>query len=379
MGPRSNAPVKTTPRVPRSRTARLLRDSHAAASAARLTYVNPEQQGIRRCRAGKGFVYRDGAGRLVRHRPTLDRIRRLALPPAWQNVWIARTETAHIQATGYDAKGRKQYRYHVAWRQVRDVAKFEHLVQFVQALPRLRRRLAHDLREKSLTKNKVVAVVVALMERTQLRVGNQKYAQQNGSFGLTTLRDEHARVSGAELNLRFRGKSGKLIDVRLHDRFLAQAVKRCRDIPGQTLFQYYDEAGVRHGVTSTDVNAYLRAAMGHDFTAKEFRTWAATFLAAHHLSREVPCESVTAGKRMVVRVAELVSNELGNTPAICRKCYIHPGVLDSYLRGELHTTLEKLRCAKRRRPPGLSHDEAVVIAFIESLAAAACDELALSA
>ena len=370
--------VKTTSSIS-IRTARLLRDSQAAANAARLRYVNPEERGIRRCRAGKGFVYRDQDGRLVRHAAVLERIRRLALPPAWENVWIARSESGHIQATGYDAKGRKQYRYHVAWRHVRDLAKFDHLVDFVQALPRLRRRVARDLREKELTKNKVLAVIVALMERTQLRVGNQKYVDQNGSFGLTTLRDEHARIKGAELNLRFKGKSGKLIDVRLHDRFLARAVKRCRDIPGQTLFQYYDDAGERHAVTSTDVNTYLREAMGRDFTAKEFRTWAATFLAAHHLSREVPCESVTAGKRMLVRVAELVASELGNTPAICRKCYIHPGVFESFLQGELHTNLDKLRRARKRRLPGLSPDEAVVIAFIESLAEAACEELALSA
>lgn len=371
--------MKATTLLAQTGTARLLRDPLAAASAARLRYMNPEDLGIRRCRAGKGFVYRDHDGRLVRHPAILERIRHLALPPAWQDVWIAKSDNGHIQATGYDAKGRKQYRYHVAWRQVRDVAKFEHLVQFVQALPRLRRRVARDLREKDLTKNKVLAVIVALMERTQLRVGNQKYVEQNGSFGLTTLRDEHARIKGSELELRFKGKSGKLIDVRLHDRFLARAVKRCRDIPGQTLFQYYNESGERHAVTSTDVNAYLREAMGHDFTAKEFRTWAATYLAAQHLSRETPCASAVAGKRMLVRVAERVASELGNTPAICRKCYIHPGVFDSFLRGELHSSLEKLRRSRKRRPPGLSLDEAVVIAFIESLAEAACEELSLSA
>jgi DNA topoisomerase-1 len=325
-------------------------------------------------------VYRDVNGRVVRDPSVLSRIRQLAIPPAWEKVWIAGSENGHIQATGYDVKGRKQYRYHVAWRQVRDLAKFDDVVLFVQALPKLRRRLAHDLREKAPTKNKVLAVVVALMERTQLRVGNQKYAQQNGSFGLTTLRDQHARIRGSELNLRFKGKSGKLIDVRLQDRFLAQAVKRCRDIPGQTLFQYYDEEGVRHAVTSTDVNNYLKEAMGHSFTAKEFRTWAASCLAAEHLLRALPCETATAGKKTLVRVAQLVASELGNTPSICRKCYIHPGIFDSYLKGELHDCLEKqLRKARKRRPPGLSVNEAAVIGLIEFLAEAASEELLLSA
>ncbi|MFZ5896300.1 MAG: DNA topoisomerase IB [Myxococcota bacterium] len=357
----------------------MLRDSHAAASAARLRYESPERCGILRHRAGKGFTYRDAGGRLVRNAEVLARIRRLAIPPAWRDVCIARSPNAHLQATGYDVKGRKQYRYHPSWRLVRDVAKFDDIILFVQALPRLRRRLARDLREKALTKNKVVAVVVALMERTQLRVGNRKYTDQNGSFGLTTLRDQHARISGEELELRFRAKGGKLLDVRVRDRQLAQAVKRCRDIPGQTLFQYYDERGVRHAVTSTDVNAYLREAMGHAFTAKEFRTWAATSLAAQHLIKCVPCESATAGKRTLVRVAELVSQELGNTPSICRKCYIHPGIFDSYLRGELHTSFNTLlQRARRRRPPGLSINEAAVIALIETLIAAG-EELALSA
>ncbi|HET9954227.1 MAG TPA: DNA topoisomerase IB, partial [Polyangiaceae bacterium] len=329
----------------------LLRDSQAAASAASLRYVCAEELEILRERKGRGFVYRGPNGRVIKNAKVLARIRQLALPPAWKQVRISMRDDGHLQAIGIDAKGRKQYRYHPAWRQVRDLAKYDNIVRFVRALPRLRERLSQDLKQRALSKTKVVAAVVSLMERTQLRVGNRRYAEQNGSYGLTTLRDEHARISGASLTLRFRGKSGKQFDVNLHDRRLAKIVRKCRDIPGQTLFQYFDEDGQHHAVTSCDVNAYLQETMGHAFTAKEFRTWAASSLAALHLASSLPFGSQTAAKRMLVAAAKMVASELGNTPAICRKCYIHPGIFDCYLRGQLHESLDALLSRARKRRP----------------------------
>lgn len=378
MKKNARSKIKRLVRVP-ERAARLLRDSKSAAVAADLEYVNPGELAIRRCRRGRGFVYRRSNGELVRDPRVLMRIRRLAIPPAWRDVWIAGSANAHIQATGYDVRDRKQYRYHEDWRRIRDVAKFDDCLLFVRALPLLRGRITRDLRRPELCKEKVVAVVLSLMQRTLVRVGNERYAQENGSYGLTTLRDQHARISGATIQLRFRGKGGKLVTTELRDRRLAVAVKRCQDVPGQVLFQYYDDAGERHRITSTDVNAYLQEAMGRPFTAKEFRTWNATVLAAEHLANCAPCGSATAGKKILLEAARAVAAELGNTPAICRKSYIHPHIFECYLRGELHRQLELFARRHRKLANGLSLREAAVCALLESIVQAQIPPLARSA
>jgi DNA topoisomerase I len=301
----------------------------SAASLAGLRYVEGASPGLRRIRSGRAFRYLDLGGRLVRDRGTLERIRSLAIPPAWSEVWICPSGTGHLQATGRDAKGRKQYRYHPRWREVRDGAKYEHMLDFARRLPELRARTARDLRSHGLAKRKVVAAVVRLLEATLIRVGNEEYARQNRSFGLTTLRDRHASVSGARLQFRFRGKSGREHVVRIADRRLGRVVRRCQELPGQALFQYLDERGRRRTVGSADVNRYLREATGADFTAKDFRTWAGTVLAAWALHGLPPADGKTQANRNVVRAIRAVATRLGNTPAICRRCYVHPAVIEA--------------------------------------------------
>jgi DNA topoisomerase-1 len=349
-----------------SKPADLLRDGKAAARAAMLEYADPNGPGIERRRVKGAFVYFDAKGRRVRDRARLTRIQALVIPPAWERVWICPSAHGHIQATGVDAKGRKQYRYHSQWRALRDQAKYEDILPFVRGLPRLRQRVERDMRRHGLDKNKVIATIVQIMERTQIRVGNEKYAQSNHSYGLTTLRDQHAHVNGAKVEFKFRGKSGKIIHATIRDKRLAAAVKRCRDIPGQILFQYIDEHGNNHPVTSTDVNAYIRETMGQAFTAKEFRTWAGTLLACAHLLGCEPCRSQNAGKKVLVRAAEVVSAQLGNTVAVCRKCYIDPLVFNCYLEGNLRERLRSF-LAHVRPVPTLSPLEAAVARFLESL------------
>ncbi len=351
-----------------SKRADLLRDGQAAARAASLEYADPNSAGIERRRVKGAFVYFDAKGRRISDRACLARIQALVLPPAWERVWICPSAQGHIQATGVDAKGRKQYRYHSEWRALRDQAKYEDILPFVRALPRLRQRVERDLNHRGLDKNKVIATIVQIMERTQLRVGNEKYAQSNHSYGLTTLRDQHARVSGAKVEFKFRGKSGKILHATIRDKRLAAAVKRCRDISGQILFQYIDSNGNNHPVTSTDVNAYIREATGQAFTAKEFRTWAGTLLACAHLLGCDPCRSQTAGKKVLVRAAQVVSAQLGNTVAVCRKCYIDPLVFKCYLEGDLRERLRSF-LARARPVPMLSPLEAAVARFLESLRA----------
>ena len=310
-------------------------DPQEHAALANLNYTSPEEPGIARRRSGSGFVYLAPGGRRVRDEATLARIRSLAIPPAWREVWISPDPDGHLQAVGRDARGRKQYRYHPRWRSVRDDAKYGRLVEFCRALPRLRRRVARDLACSCLCRAKVVALVVSLLERAQLRVGNDEYTRQNGSFGATTLRDRHARIRGAELELRYRGKGGTERRVSVRDRRLASLVRRCRDLPGQRLFQYLDEDGKPVPITSSDVNAYLREVTGGPFTAKDFRTWAATIACAVLLSHEASQGSEKARKACVTRVVEAVAAQLGNTPAVCRSCYIHPRVIESFMDGRL--------------------------------------------
>jgi DNA topoisomerase-1 len=327
-------------------------DAVVAARAAGLRYVNPDDPGITRRRHARGFAYRDGDGRPVRDEETLARIRRLAIPPAWTDVWICPSPKGHIQATGRDARGRKQYRYHELWRTVRDEAKYERTIEFAHALPALRAQVDRDLRRQGLPREKVVATVVRLLETTLMRVGNDEYAKANRSFGITTLRDRHVRVNGGSLRLAFRGKAGKQHEVGLRDRRLARIVRECQELPGQRLFQYHDEDGQRQAVTSDDVNEYIRRATGGDFSAKDFRTWAGTVLAAEAL-REIAAVQDQPAKQALSRAVEGVARSLGNTPTVCRSCYIHPAVVDAYMDGSLAGVLEQ-------RAEELSeHDEAM--------------------
>jgi DNA topoisomerase-1 len=304
-------------------------------AAAGLTYVSDLDPGIRRVKTGGGFGYRDADGKRVEDAATLERIRTLAIPPAWTEVWICPDPSGHIQATGRDQRGRKQYRYHDGWRSVRDAGKYDRIVAFGRALPRLRRRVEADLARRGLDREKVLAAVVRLMEITLIRVGNDEYAKQNKSFGLTTLRDRHVKFEGARAVFEFRGKSGKVHRTGFRDRRLARIVRNCQELPGQRLFQYLGEDGQRHAVGSADVNAYIREAMGEDFSAKDFRTWAGTLAAARALIMTETCASASEAKRNINTCVKAVAGLLGNTAAVCRSAYIHPLVLEAYQDGAL--------------------------------------------
>jgi DNA topoisomerase-1 len=330
-----------------------------AARAARLRYVSDRQPGITRKRVAGGFTYRDPRGRVVREAGELTRIKALAVPPAWTDVWICPLENGHLQATGRDARRRKQYRYHARWRRTRDETKYEHMLEFGQALPAIRRRTAADLALPGLPREKVLAAVVRLMEDTLARVGNPEYASQNNTFGLTTLRNRHVRVSRGCIELDFRAKHGIRHVSRVSDRKLARVVKNCRDLPGSELFQYIDEGGERHCIDSADVNGYLREISGRDITAKDFRTWAATNLAVLALADQ---DQEPPTKKAQVAAIKQVAKRLGNTPAICRKCYIHPAVLECYLDGSLRRTLAAV--GQEEPPAEMWRIERIVMRFL---------------
>jgi DNA topoisomerase-1 len=315
-----------------------------------------------RIRAGKGFRHLDAARRPLRDTGELARIRKLAIPPAWRDVWICEQANGHLQATGRDSKGRKQYRYHPRWRQVRDETKYERMIDFARVLPAMRARTEADLARPGLPREKVVAAVVRLLETTLIRVGNEEYVRQNRSFGLTTLRASHVGVQGSRLQFRFRGKSGRDHVIGLRDRRLSRIVKRCQELPGYQLFQYVDARGRRRSIESADVNAYLRGVAGADFTAKDFRTWAGTVLAACALGALAHAPTRRQANRNVVRAVESVAARLGNTPAICRKSYVHPAVVESYLEGTLAQALRAP--APARTAPGLRPEELAVLAFL---------------
>ena len=326
-----------------------------------LCYTRDTDRGYRRVRRGLGFVYTNGSKRAERDRRQLTRFDALRIPPAWTDVWICSDENGHLQATGRDARGRKQYRYHDRWRLTRDELKYERMIAFGRALPRIRRRIARDLRRPRLDRDKVLAAVGRLLDQAHLRVGGEAYERENRSFGLATIKSRHAAVRGDEIQIRFRGKSGKLRLVKLNDRRLAAIVRRCQELPGQDLFQYQADDGTVCDVKSQDVNAYLREASGGDFTAKDFRTWAATVMTIAFLRRAPQVNSQTARKRIVVAALAFVSERLGNTPAVCRKSYVHPGVLGLYLAGELPGRLRVQRAA------GLTVDEQVGLAILRRL------------
>jgi DNA topoisomerase I len=338
-------------------------DAKEAAAEAGLRYVSDERPGITRRRSGTGFAYRMPDGKPVRDKATLERIRSLAVPPAYKDVWICPYANGHIQATGRDDKGRKQYRYHPRWREVRDAAKYEHMMEFAAALPGIRARVAADMKKPGMPREKVLATIVHLLETTLIRVGNDDYAKQNNSFGLTTLRNRHVAVEGAALRFSFKGKSGKTWRLGVQDRRVARIVRQCQELPGQDLFQYLDEDGEVRGVGSDDVNEYLREIAGAEVTAKDFRTWAGTVLAALALQE---CERFTtqaAAKRNIRAAIESVSARLGNTPTICRKCYVHPEIFDCYLNDSL--ILEIAAEAKAESDSGaLRPDEEAVLALL---------------
>ena len=337
-----------------------------AARDAGLRYFSDARPGIRRQRKGKEFRYVLPTGGAVTDQNTLVRIKRLAIPPAWEEVWICPFENGHIQATGRDARGRKQYRYHPKWREQRDQSKYERMMGFAEALPKIRARIKSDLQLRGLPRDKVLATVVRLLEATLIRVGNDEYARQNHSYGLTTMHDRHVKIRGGKISFSFKGKSGKRHEIALHDPNLAKIVKRCQDLPGQELFAYQDEDGKAHDIGSQDVNEYLRRISGHDFTAKDFRTWSGTVLAAIAL-RE--CETFTSkaqAKKNVVSAVEAVSKMLGNTPAVCRKCYVHPLILDSYLEGSTIEVLKQRVARQIDSPTKLKPEETAVLAFLRA-------------
>jgi DNA topoisomerase I len=297
-----------------------------------LRYGTDKSAGIRRRRAGQGFVYATADGQRI-DRATRERIRQLVIPPAWTDVWISTDPTSHLQATGRDAKGRKQYRYHARWAAVRDRQKYDHLLEFADALPAIRRRVTSDLKQPPLSLPWVLATVVRILDRAVFRIGNEEYARANGSYGLTTLRNRHVRVRGGRVSFKFRAKSGVVQSIDVADPGLARALQRCQDLPGQLLFQYLDADGAAHSITSTDVNEYLRAVADTDLSAKEFRTWTGTLAAARGLHREPPGPTLRHRRRTIVRVIDDVAARLGNTRAVCRKSYIHPEILRAYENG----------------------------------------------
>jgi DNA topoisomerase I len=307
----------------------------ATADKIGLRYATDQKPGIRRVRSGAGFCYIGANGRQIHSSRILGRLRSLAIPPAWRHVWICPNAKGHLQATGRDARGRKQYCYHTRWREARDETKFGRMIAFGKALPKIRRRTRAHLRKKGLSREKVLAAMVVLLEMSSARIGNEEYHKANHSFGLTTLQDRHARVNGARVQLHFRGKGGKEQSVDVMHPRIAKIVKRCQDLPGQDLFQYLDANGSRRNVTSGDVNAYLREITGQNFTAKDFRTWTGTLLTALTLKKMTKSHRASDTKRNIARAIELVSRKLGNTPSICKKCYVHPSILAGYVEGSL--------------------------------------------
>ncbi len=365
-------------------------DPLAAARAAGLRHVEDSQPGLRRRRNGKTsrqgkrrvepFEILDAQGRVVRDREQLDRIRRLAIPPAWRDVWICPHAAGHIQATGRDGRGRKQYRYHARWREHRDETKYAKMIAFARALPAIRRRVAADLRAPGLSHRKVLATVVRLLEITFIRVGNEEYARANQSFGLTTLKDRHVAFGPAEVRFHFRGKSGVFHQISIHDTAIARTVRRCRDLPGQELFQYLDEDGQPATITSAEVNEYIRDIAGDEFTAKDFRTWAGTVLAATALCAMCANDNARAAagarvrpghrppsKRDVVRAIEQVARRLGNTASVCRKCYVHPEVIGAFLDGSLArgTAFARAMALPARSNRDLRPAETAVLALLK--------------
>jgi DNA topoisomerase-1 len=345
-------PVKTSDAEPTP--------EQAAAEEANLVYLTDDVPGIRRRGSGRGFYYVDPKGTTIRDEPTLARIRALAIPPAWTDVWISPNPRGHVQATGRDAKGRKQYRYHTRWAEARGETKYERLAEIARLLPRIRERIERDLARPPPSRERVLATVVRLLETTLIRIGNKEYAAANDSYGLTTLRDEHVEVAGTELRFEFRGKSGKTWQLALKDRRIAKTVRTCQELPGQHLFQYLD-GGEQVAITSTEVNAYLREASGSEITAKDIRTWAGTVLAAGALAAAEEPRNATHAKKLVSAAIKQVAQRLGNTPAIARKSYVHPAVIEAYSAGLLADAFRQAHKGDARLNP----EERAVLALLD--------------
>ncbi|PYL01544.1 MAG: DNA topoisomerase I [Verrucomicrobia bacterium] len=341
----------------------MVNDPADAAEEAGLRYVSDTRPGYTRKRNGESFQYFDTEGKLIRDESRLLRIGRLAIPPAYQDVWICPLSNGHIQATGRDDRGRKQYRYHERWRTIRDENKYDRILTFAAALPKIRRRVQADLKLPGLKREKVLAAVLQLLERTFIRVGNEEYARQNKSFGLTTMKDHHVKVRGKKLRFRFRGKGGKEHEVDFMDRRVAKIVRKLQDLPGQDLFQYFDDDGKLCNVTSQDVNDYLRKITGEDFTAKDFRTWAGTVLTAMALNAQEKFATKKEAKSNVKNAIAAAAKLLRNTPTICRKCYVHPAIVESYLDGDLIEGL-KTKLDEAEEIPNFSDDERAVLSFL---------------
>ncbi|HEY0784394.1 MAG TPA: DNA topoisomerase IB [Acidobacteriaceae bacterium] len=361
----------TTMRTPRSRPApaplpQPITDPVESARAAGLRYVSDTRPGIRRKKFRAAFRYLNPDGSPCRDPKTLARIKSLVIPPAWADVWISPLPNGHLQATGRDAKGRKQSRYHPRWREVRDETKYERMALFARALPRIREQVEQDLALPGLPRPKVLATIVRLMETTHIRVGNPEYARDNGSYGLTTMRNRHVDVKGSTITFTFQGKSRVHHTINLQDRRLATIIKRCADIPGYELFQYLDADGERHSIDSADVNDYLHQVTGEHYTAKDFRTWAGSVL-AHDLLRELgPFTSATEAKKNIVQAIKTVANRLGNTPSVCRKCYVHPAVLEAYMGGiSPEAAKKKLDDEIADRATTLRHEEQALIDLLQ--------------
>ena len=367
---------KRARRLTRAEILDLPSDPVESAEEAGLRYASDTSPGIGRRRAGRGFTYIGVDGKRIRDPGQLERIRALAIPPAWTDVWISPTRRGHIQATGRDARGRKQYRYHPRWHTVRDEVKYGRMVAFAAVLPTIRERTEADLRRQGLPREKILATVVRLLEGTMIRVGNDEYARDNDSYGLTTMEDDHAQVSKGRVVFRYRGKSGKEHEATLDDPRLARIVRRCQELPGQRLFQYEDEDGTIREVDSADVNAYLREISGEPFTAKDFRTWAGTVLACMALQEFSAFDSETEAKKNVVEAVKRVAERLGNTPAVCRSSYIHPVILDSYLDGSMLESLRQ-RAADELAEAGheLRPEEAAALGLLQARLAREAREL----
>jgi DNA topoisomerase I len=345
-------------------TSALEMDPKVSARAAGLLYVNDQGPGIGRRRRGKGFVYVGVDQKPVRNKSTLERIRSLVIPPAWENVWICPIENGHIQAVGRDARKRKQYRYHPRYREVRDETKFHRMVAFGGVLPKIRRQVTQDLSQPGLPQGKVMAAIVYLLDKTCIRVGNEEYAKSNKSYGLTTLQEKHAEVHGDSVRLHFRGKSKQDHDITLSDRRLAKIVKKCQDLPGQELFQYKAENGEYVKVDSAAVNDYLRNITQEEFTAKDFRTWHGTGQMAQQLAALGPAQSDSEAKRNIAQAVKETAKHLGNRPAACRKYYIHPAVFESYVEQTIFPAMQKIRPAKR--VSGLRPVEVAMLRLVQS-------------
>jgi DNA topoisomerase-1 len=347
--------------------AKIVAEAMDAAEGAGLRYVSDDRPGYTRKARGDDFEWFDADGKPIRDEQRLLRIKRLAIPPAWTEVWVCPAPNCHLQATGRDARRRKQYLYHERWREVRDENKYDRIISFGKALPKIRRRIARDSKLPGLPRNKVLATVVQLLERTFIRIGNEEYARENKSFGLTTMKDRHVEVKGAKLRFRFRGKSGREHEVDVTDRHIATIVSKLQDLPGQDLFQYVDDDGEIRDITSQDVNEYLREITGEDFSAKDFRTWAGTVLTAIGLNTQEKFETQKQAKSNINTAIKAVAKILGNTPAICRKCYVHPAVLESYLDQKSIDGLKQMtEDALEKEDVNLRSSEAAVLKFLKS-------------